>query len=119
MDTIEVNDIRLFASHGCLKEESIIGSDYTVDLAVWADLSTASKSDRLSDTVDYVHLHSIVKEEMDIPSKLLEHVGRRIIERIFEEISTVDQVRVAIGKINPPIGGDVALVKVILQKKRE
>ena len=119
MDRIEINDIRLYACHGCLKEESIIGSDYSIDLAVKADLTEASVTDNLSDTVDYVHLHSIVKEEMDIPSKLLEHVGSRIIERIFKELNQVAEVRVAIGKINPPIGGDVALVKVIMQKKRD
>ena len=119
MDRIEINDIRLYACHGCLKEESIIGSDYSIDLAVLADLTQASVSDNLSDTVDYVHLHSIVKEEMDIPSKLLEHVGSRIIGRIFTELAQVKEVCVAIGKINPPIGGDVALVKVIMQKKRE
>lgn len=119
MDKIEISDIRLFASHGCLKEESIIGSDYSVDLAVWADLSKASKTDLLSDTVDYVHLHKIVKEEMKIPSKLLEHVNTRIISRIFNEIQAIEEVRVSVAKINPPIGGDVASVKVILYKKRD
>ena len=118
MDRIEINDIRLYACHGCLKEESIIGSDYSVDLAIWADLDKPAVTDNLSDTVDYVHLHQIVKEEMDIPSKLLEHVGTRIINRIFSELNPVMEVLVAIGKINPPIGGDVANVKVILQKKR-
>ncbi len=119
MDKIELSDIRLYASHGCLKEESIIGSDYSVDLAVWADLSKPSKTDTLSDTVDYVHLYKIVREEMKIPSKLLEHVNTRIIGRIFSELSPVEEVRVSIAKINPPIGGDVASVKVILHKKRD
>ncbi len=118
MDKIEINDIRIYACHGCLKEESIIGSDYSVDLTVWADLSIPAKSDQLADTVDYVHLHNIVKEEMNIPSKLLEHVSTRIIARTFEEMPAVDEVCVSVAKINPPIGGDVASVKVVLRKKR-
>ncbi len=118
VDQIELKDIRLFASHGCLKEESIIGSDYSVDLSVWGDLSKAAKSDNLSDTIDYVHLHNIVKEEMAVPSKLLEHVSTRIITRIFDEVATVEEICVSVAKINPPIGGDVASVKVVLCKKR-
>lgn len=118
MDQIELKDIRLFASHGCLKEESIIGSDYSVDLSVWGDLSIAANSDNLADTIDYVHLHNIVKEEMAVPSKLLEHVSSRIISRVFKEINAVEEICVSVAKINPPIGGDVASVKVVLCEKR-
>ncbi len=118
MGKVEVNDIRLFAYHGCLGEETIIGSDYIVDIAVWADLTRASASDELSDTVDYVHLHRISKEEMQIPSKLLEHAARRIIDRILAELPMVQKARVGISKLNPPIGGDVRDVKITLKEKR-
>ena len=118
MDKIEISDIRLYACHGCLKEESIIGSDYSVDLTAWGDLSLPAETDNLSDTIDYVHLHNIVKEEMAIPSKLLEHVSTRIINRIFAELQAVEEICVSVAKINPPIGGDVASVKVVLCKKR-
>jgi dihydroneopterin aldolase len=118
VDQIELKDIRLFAAHGCLKEESIIGSDYSVDLSVWGELTKAANSDNLADTIDYVHLHNIVKEEMAIPSKLLEHVSTRIMTRIFNELSRVMEVCVSVAKINPPIGGDVASVRVVLCKKR-
>ena len=101
-----------------MKEEGVIGSDYRVDLEVTADLKKASETDRLSDTVDYVHLHTIIREEMGIRSKLLESVADRILERIFLEIPTVQTGEVAISKINPPLGGDVQQVTVILSKER-
>ena len=119
MGKIEVNNIRIFASHGCLREESIIGSDYRVDLSISANLQIAAASDKLQDTVDYVHLHRIIKEEMQIPSKLLEHVSKRIVDRIFRELPAVNEARLSIAKINPPIGGDVEEVKVILEEKRD
>jgi dihydroneopterin aldolase len=114
MSTIRLKDIRIFTNHGCLSEEEKIGSDYLVDLVVKADLSKAAASDNLKDTIDYVHLNRIVKQQMAIRSKLLEHVGKRIIDTIFEEIPTVEFVRVSISKINPPIGGDVAEVSVTM-----
>ena len=118
MGKIKLNNIRVHAQHGCLKEESIIGSDYRVDLSIGANLSEPSISDKLSDTVDYVHLNNIVKEEMQIKSKLLEHVAKRILDRIFTEIPLVNSVEISVSKINPPIGGDVESVSVILFKEK-
>ncbi|MEM9000934.1 MAG: dihydroneopterin aldolase [Bacteroidota bacterium] len=118
MGKIRINNIRVHANHGCLKEEAIIGSDYRVDIEVSADLSTPSFSDKLSETVDYVHVNNIVKQEMGIKSKLLEHVAQRILGRIFNEIALVSEAEVIVSKINPPIGGDVESVSVILQAKR-
>jgi dihydroneopterin aldolase len=109
----------VYAHHGCLKEETAIGSEYRVDVSVDANLSKASVSDKLSDTVDYVHINHIVKQEMEQPSKLLEHVGQRIIDRIFEEIDIVDKAKVRVSKINPPVGGDVEKVTVVLKEKRK
>jgi len=119
MGKIKINNIRVHAWHGCLKEESIIGSDYSVDLEVGANLSNAAKTDKLNDTVDYVHLNNIVKEEMAIKSKLLEHVAKRILDRIFLELPLVHNAEVSVSKINPPIGGDVESVSVILASKND
>lgn len=114
MGKIKLNNIRVHAQHGCLKEEGIIGSDYRVDLEVDTDLSKPSLSDSLSDTVDYVHLNTIVAEEMAIKSKLLEHVAKRILIRIFSEIKVVSKATISVSKINPPIGGDVESVSVVI-----
>ncbi len=96
----------------------LIGSDYRVDLDVYADLSQPSKSDKLQETVDYVHLNKIVREEMAIRSNLLEHVAKRIIDRIFLELSMVNEAQVEVAKINPPMGGDVESVSVKLKYSR-
>ncbi len=96
----------------------LIGSDYRVDLEITADLSQPSLSDKLHETVDYVHLNNIVKEEMSVRSNLLEHVAQRIIDRIFLELEEVDIVCVEVAKINPPIGGDVESVSIILEIER-
>ncbi|WP_299363675.1 dihydroneopterin aldolase [Winogradskyella sp.] len=119
MGIIKVENIRVYAHHGCLKEETIIGSDYRVDVTVEADLSRSSKSDALNDTVDYVFLNHVVKEEMAIPSKLLETVAQRIIDRIFSEDQLVNEVFVSVSKINPPIGGNVEMVTIVLSEKRK
>ncbi|MEI6865195.1 dihydroneopterin aldolase [Flavicella sp.] len=119
MGIIRIENIRTYSYHGCLEEEAKIGSEYRVDIEVKANLKKSSKSDKLIDTVDYVHLNLIVKEEMDIRSELLEHVAKRIQDRVLEEIPRVSKVIIAVSKVNPPIGGDVEQVTVVLKKSRK
>ena len=118
MGSIKLKNIRVFSYHGCLEEEGKIGSEYRVDLKVKGDLSNSAKTDELSDTIDYVHLNKIVKEEMNIRSKLLETVAERILKRIMDEFIMVQSARVDVSKINPPIGGNVAMVTVTRTKSR-
>ena len=107
MGRIYLKNIRIYAFHGCMDEEEKIGSDYVVNLAIDANLNVSSQSDNLKDTVDYVSLHAIVKEEMSIRSKLLEKVADRILKRILKDHRQVILVKVKVAKINPPIGGNV------------
>jgi 7,8-dihydroneopterin aldolase/epimerase/oxygenase len=118
MGIIKLKNIRTFSYHGCLIEESKIGSDYIVNLEITANLEKSSKTDELNDTVDYVHLNKIVVEEMAIRSKLLEHVAQRIINRILEELVMVTKVLVRVSKVNPPIGGDVEMVTIEIEGKK-
>ena len=118
MGIIKVNNIKLYAYHGCLDEEAKIGSEYRVDIAIKANLKKSAKPDDLIDTVDYVYLNHIVKEEMAIRAKLLEEVAQRILNRIFKELRKVKKAKVSVSKINPPIGGNVEEVVIILTKKR-
>lgn len=119
MGIIKVENIRVFAYHGCLTEETKIGSDYRVDLEVEANLQKSAKTDKLTDTVDYVFLNRIIKDEMAIPSQLLETVAKRILNRIFKEDKMVKKVTVWVSKINPPIGGDVEKVTIKMSDKRK
>ena len=118
MGIIKLTNIRTFSFHGCLEEEAKIGSNYRVDLTIKTNLEPSSKTDELTDTVDYVDLNRIVVEEMAIRAKLLEHVAKRIIDRVLKELKMVTKIEVEVTKLNPPIGGDVEGVTIIMKKKR-
>ena len=119
MGIIKVENIRVFANHGCLSEETKIGSDYLVDLEIKANLQPSAKSDLLRDTVDYVFLNRVIREEMHKPSHLLETVARRILDRIFKEDKLIKKATVYISKVNPPIGGDVEKVTIKMTDNRK
>lgn len=119
MGKIILKNIRTFSYHGCLVEESKIGSNYRVDLEIETDLSKSEVSDDLNDTVDYVLLNQIVVDEMAIRSNLLEHVARRIIDSSLSKIASLSYIKVAVSKLNPPIGGDVQEVTIEIESFRK
>lgn len=112
---VEVNGIKLYAFHGCLPEEEKIGGHYLVDVYMETDFSKAAETDELSKTIDYVIVNRIVKEQMAIRSKLIEHVGQRIINSIKAEVKNIDLLRVKVIKVCPPINGDVNNVAIIIE----
>lgn len=116
MGIIILENIKIYSNHGCLEEEARIGSDYLVDLEVEADFSQACETDELIDAVDYVLLNKIVKEEVNQRSKLLEHVCKRMLDRIGVEVENVQRAKVKLSKLNPPIGGHVEKVSIVLEK---
>jgi dihydroneopterin aldolase len=113
---IEVNDIQIYAYHGCLPEEGKIGGTYSVTIHVSTDFSLASQTDDLSETIDYVLISQIAKDEMVIRSKLIEHVGQRIVERLKKEVRGLISLHVKIIKHSPPIHGNVANVAIIIEE---
>ena len=114
--TIEVNGIKVYAFHGCLEEEGKIGGNYLVDVMLNTNFSIAAKNDDLTQTIDYVDINKIVCEEMAIRSKLIEHVGQRIINRIKQKIKNIDFIKIKVTKICPPINGDVDNVAIIIEE---
>ena len=113
--TVEVNGIKLYAFHGCLPEEGKIGGNYIVDVSITTDFSKAALSDNLKETIDYVFVYAIVKEEMAVRSKLIEHVGQRIVQRIKGELQLAESITVKVIKVCPPINGDVNNVAIIIE----
>lgn len=112
---IFVSGIQCYAYHGCLPEEGRIGGHYIVDIELHTDFSKAAAQDTLCDTIDYVDVNRIVSEEMAIRSKLIEHVGQRIVNRIKSELKGIHSLQVKITKLCPPINGDVQSVAILIE----
>lgn len=80
--TIFLKDIRCYAYHGVAPQENLIGNEYVIDLKLKVDISKAAQTDEVTDTVNYAEVHNVIKTEMAIPSKLLEHAGGRIVQKL-------------------------------------
>ncbi len=114
MSTIAIEGMTFRAYHGCMEEEQVIGNTFVVDLYMETITEKAEQSDDLNDTTDYAEAFNIVKKEMEIPSKLLEHVGRRILNAVKKSFPEVESAELKVAKMNPPINGQADGVSVTL-----
>ena len=112
---IEIEGMEFYAFHGHFEVEKIAGNRFIVNLTIEADCSKAAQTDRLEDTLDYQKAYLAVKEEMAIPSDLLEHVAQRIINHIKVEFPQAIKVKVKVSKMNPPMGGQIEKVSLTLE----
>jgi dihydroneopterin aldolase len=115
MGVIYVNNIEVFAKHGCQQEEGVIGGKYLVDVSLHLDMHEACRTDELDATVDYVEVARIVRAEMAIRSKLIEAVGYRILKSLERNFDYADNIMVRVTKISPPIPGNVESVSIELR----
>lgn len=103
--TIRLRQMEFYAQHGVLPQERVVGGRYVVDVALEVRLDEATLlHDCLEGTVNYAEVYEVVREEMDVPSKLLEHVAARILKALMKNFSLVERATVNVCKVNPPMG---------------
>lgn len=113
MQELFIEDIRFHAYHGCLEEEGIIGGKYRIDIKAVADFSECATTDNLEKTVDYVIVYQLVKKEMEVRSKLIETVAKRIAEQLRKQYPWVVEWEVSLTKFNPPVGGSLGQSRIV------
>ncbi len=116
---ITLNSVRLYAYHGVLPQERLVGGWYTLDISADYPFDGALASDDVEDTLDYSKMLEIAEREMAVPSKLLEHVAGRILGSLFEAFPKTRSAEVSLTKENPPMGGDTAGATVRLRAKND
>jgi dihydroneopterin aldolase len=116
MSKIYLEDVKIYAYHGVLSEENIIGTYYILNLEIHTDLWKAAESDDLNDTISYADINEIIHNEMNIKSKLLEHVAGRIISKIHEKFSQVSYIKLKITKTAPPMHGEMKGASIELEQ---
>lgn len=111
---ILLDNIQLFAYHGVLEQETKLGNHFSISVKLKVNLSKAAETDCVDDTISYADVYNIIKEEMLIASKLLEHVAKRIVVRLKKEFPTLEEVELKLSKLNPPMGAQLDAASVIL-----
>ena len=116
MSVISVEGIRVFAYHGHLPEEAVLGGHFIVNVWVTADTNEVEKTDDLNDTVDYVKIIEIVNKQMAIRANMIEVSAKRIVDAILP-LNNVQKVKVEVEKIQPPIDATFDKISITTEGK--
>ncbi len=106
--------MQFHAYHGVYAQEKKTGNEFRVDLKLEVDVSKACLSDSLEDTVNYSAVYDIVRHEIEIPSKLIEHVAYRIIEQIKKHFPEIETVEIRLAKMSPPVNGEMEAAEITI-----
>ena len=116
MGLIQIEGMEFYSFHGHYREEQIVGNKFLVDLTIETDMTKPKESDNLKDAVNYQRAYEIVKMEMEKKSHLLEHIAGRILDALYSELEGIKKVTVKVSKMNPPMGGKILAVSVVMTK---
>lgn len=115
---ITLHEMRFYAYHGVFAQEQRVGNHFIVELSFWADIAESLHRDELEETISYADVYEVIKAEMSIPSRLLEHVVGRISERLFATFPRMQRIALTLSKCNPPFPGEVHSAAVTLEACR-
>ena len=116
---ILIEDLKIFAKHGVIQEENVVGTYYLVNLEIEANIWKASQTDALEDTINYAEINEIIHQEMAIPSKLLEHVIGRIFSKLEQNFPQIIAMKIKLTKVNPPMKGEMKGVSIEMEKRMD
>jgi dihydroneopterin aldolase len=116
-DLIEIKGIKSFGYHGVFESENIAGQDFYVDVVLELDLTRASVTDDVADTVNYAEVTDLVIEEI-IGERvaLIEKLASRIIDRIKSSYPQIMAVSITVHKPQAPVNAQVSDISVTIKR---
>jgi dihydroneopterin aldolase len=117
-DRINVRGMLFLARHGVTLEERLEPQPFEVDVELHKDLSGASASDELADTIDYSALFSMVGTIVEGQSfRLLESLAGTIADAVLAG-TDASAVEVRVRKPRAPLPGPFETVEVSVYRER-
>lgn len=114
MRGIHLNGLEFFGYHGWHTEEGLAGANFCVDVSVFFE--EEKEVLELKDSINYVAVFNILKENMSVPVKLLETLADKNCEHIRCIDDRIKTINIKITKLNPPIANFIGSVSVSLSK---
>ncbi|KHD37230.1 2-amino-4-hydroxy-6-hydroxymethyldihydropteridine pyrophosphokinase [Clostridium acetobutylicum] len=117
MDKITIEDLEIFANHGVLGEEKVLGQKFLLSLYLTLDLRKPGLSKILSDTVNYAELSDRVEEEFQRENfDLIETAAEKVAEFILLNYDLIQSVKVILKKPWAPVKKHLKYVSVEIER---
>lgn len=104
--SIQLHNLEFYAYHGLLPQERVVGGHYCVDveLSLTPPLRALTE-DVIDDTVNYAEVYALIRQQMEQPVNLLEHLAHRITQGLYAQFPQIQAVKLSVTKVTPPISG--------------
>ena len=117
-DKLLLEDVRFYGRHGVTRAEQTVGAWFSVDVELALDLGPPARTDNLRETVDYgLVARRIVEIGMRDRVNLIERLAGLIADALLSELP-VEEVRVRVRKLTPPLEGLTGTPAVELRRRR-
>ena len=104
MTKIKINNVELYAYHGVSLEEKNLGGKFSYDLEITFDISKASQTDNIEDTIDYAFIINLVSEFILVNKfNLLEKLVVEICKLVIYKFQNIQKIKINLRKHQPPI----------------
>ena len=84
MDKIYIKRLEVFAKHGVLPEENVLGQKFLISATLYCDTRKAGMTDDLAESVNYAEVSGLIKKSTEghvfkLIERLAEHLAREIL----------------------------------------
>lgn len=105
MNKIVLEELEFYAYHGFFPLENKMGNTFLVDIEIEYNFLQAAQDDELIQTIDYQKVYDVVKQEMNIVSKIIENVAWRIQNKLKSLFPEIESLLIRISKKQVQLGG--------------
>ena len=119
MDIIRIKDLEVYANHGVLPEERILGQKFLISAVIYMDFSKAALSGNLDKTINYASVCQFISEfTQENTFELIETLAEGIALEVLDNFPLAERVDIEVKKPWAPIGLPVNTVSVEVSRSR-
>ncbi|MDO4393717.1 MAG: 2-amino-4-hydroxy-6-hydroxymethyldihydropteridine diphosphokinase [Bacillota bacterium] len=119
MDIIRITDIEVYANHGVMPEERILGQKFVISAEIHMDFSPAALSGNLDKTINYAQVCQFINDyTQDNTYELIETLAESLTIEILNRFTLAERVDIEVKKPWAPIGLPVSNVSVKVSRSR-
>ena len=119
MGQIKIENLELFANHGVLNEENVLGQKFIINAIVDTDFDEAVKGDDISKALNYAEICDFIQNFNKLNTfKLIETAADTMALELIKAFRLINAVQIELKKPNPPIHMHFDYVSVCVKRSR-
>jgi dihydroneopterin aldolase/2-amino-4-hydroxy-6-hydroxymethyldihydropteridine diphosphokinase len=104
MDRIKIKRLEVFANHGAMPEENVLGQKFLISAELFCDVRKAGQTDDLNETINYALVAGFMKQETEKHTfRLIERLAEHLAQKILLQFPLVENVIIEVEKPWAPI----------------